>query len=52
MFLSSVHEREKHKERSITQMNHKGEMWGKECKVKLGRKWTKILAKIASDDNR
>ena len=24
---------------------------GKECEVKLGQKWTKIRAKIVSDDN-
>ena len=26
-------------------------MWGKEREMKLGRKWTKIRAKIASDDS-
>ena len=29
----------------------KEERLGKECEVKLGRKWTKIQAKIVSDDS-
>ena len=29
---------------------YKGKRCGKECEVKLGRKWTKVRAKVASDD--
>ena len=50
-FLSSVHERETHKGINITKNRHEGERWGKECEVRLGRKWTKIRAKIVSDDS-
>ena len=39
-----------HKGRNITRIGIRRKVWGKECEVKLGQKWTKIRAKIASDD--
>ena len=50
VFLSSVRERESHKEIDIRKISMMEERWGKERGVKLGQKWTKIRAKIVSDD--
>ena len=35
----------KHKKWKHSKNEHKGEKWGKECEVKLGRKWTKNMSK-------
>ena len=51
VFLSTVREHKRHKGMNLTRISIKGKGVDKECEVKLGRKWTKIQAKLASDDS-
>ena len=41
----SVHEHERHKGVNPKKIGMKGKRWGKECEVKLGRKWMKNTSK-------
>ena len=40
-FLSSVREREKHKEKKHNKDKYEGERWGKECEAEVGLKMDK-----------